>query len=208
MALTYQFNRMAIQDLRRRLKARQTALPTLKNKETALRAAVQDLRQRLQAARRQYDERLVVMREDIALWAEFPSYIFVIERIVSRVGKVTGIAYPEFVEIVWNTREFSKFNKPAWVTTGIRMIQELAAVEARIVITGQALEILEKARQRTTQKVNLYEKVQIPEYEEAILKVKRRLEDVDNLSKAAQKLTKSRLSEKEAVALAEGRSRP
>lgn len=207
MALTYQFNRMAIQDLRRRLKARQTALPTLKNKETALRAAVLELRQRLQAAQREHEKQLAVMRQDIALWAEFPTYIFVIERIVSRVAKVTGIPYPEFVEIVWNTREFSKFNKPAWVTTGIRMIQELAAAEARIAITSQALEILEKARQRTTQKVNLYEKVQIPEYGEAILRVKRHLEDVENLEKAAQKLTKRRLSDSEAAVLA-GRSHP
>ncbi|MFA6108124.1 MAG: V-type ATP synthase subunit D [Candidatus Latescibacterota bacterium] len=207
MALVYQFNRMAIQDLRRRLKARLTALPTLKNKETALRAAVQEHHLRLQEAQRTYDERLGRVREDLTLWAEFPAYIFVIERLVSRPVKVTGVVYPEFVEVVWNTREFSKFNKPAWVTTGIRVLQDLAADQARIAITGQALEILEQARKRTTQKVNLYEKVQIPAYSEAILRVKRHLEDVDNLTKAAQKLTKQRLSETEA-ALLDGRSEP
>jgi V/A-type H+-transporting ATPase subunit D len=56
---------------------------------------------------------------------------------------------------------------------------------------------LEYARKKTTQKVNLYEKVQIPAYQEAISKIKRFLEDEENLSKAAQKIMK-RKSEKAA----------
>jgi V/A-type H+-transporting ATPase subunit D len=40
--------------------------------------------------------------------------------------------------------------------------------------------------------VNLYEKVQIPEYQNAINKIKRFLEDQENLSKSAQKIVKKR----------------
>ena len=39
------------------------------------------------------------------------------------------------------------------------------------------LELLEHARKKTTQKVNLFEKVQIPGYKDAIRKVKRFMED-------------------------------
>jgi V/A-type H+-transporting ATPase subunit D len=59
-------------------------------------------------------------------------------------------------------------------------------------IAEKKLGILEYARKKTTQKVNLYEKVQIPEFSEAIRKIKRYLEDVDNLEKASQKITKQR----------------
>jgi V/A-type H+-transporting ATPase subunit D len=52
--------------------------------------------------------------------------------------------------------------------------------------------ILDYQRKKTTQKVNLYEKVQIPGYQEAILKIKRFIEDEENLSKAAQKIVKAR----------------
>lgn len=52
--------------------------------------------------------------------------------------------------------------------------------------------ILDFSRKKTTQKVNLYEKVQIPGYNEAILKIKRYLEDEENLSKASQKIVKNR----------------
>jgi V/A-type H+-transporting ATPase subunit D len=43
--------------------------------------------------------------------------------------------------------------------------------------------------------VNLYEKVQIPAFEDAILKIKRYLEDEENLSKASQKILKSRFKQ-------------
>ena len=63
------------------------------------------------------------------------------------------------------------------------------------------MELLDFARKKTTQKVNLYEKVQIPGYEAAILKIRRFLEDEENLSKSAQKIVKSKheQSQQEAV---------
>jgi V/A-type H+-transporting ATPase subunit D len=42
------------------------------------------------------------------------------------------------------------------------------------------------------QKVNLFEKVQIPGYQEAVIKIKRFMEDEENLSKSSQKIVKSR----------------
>ena len=44
---------------------------------------------------------------------------------------------------------------------------------------------------KTTQKVNLFEKVQIPGYQEAVRKIKRFMEDEENLSKSSQKILKS-----------------
>ena len=54
------------------------------------------------------------------------------------------------------------------------------------------MELLDRARKKTTQKVNLSEKVQIPGFQEAIRKIKRFLEDEENLSKSAQKIVKTR----------------
>ena len=59
------------------------------------------------------------------------------------------------------------------------------------------LNLLEKARKKTTQKVNLFEKVQIPGYEDAIRKIKRFMEDEENLSKSSQKILKTLLEKRE-----------
>ena len=61
--------------------------------------------------------------------------------------------------------------------------------------------MLEHARKKTTQKVNLFEKVQIPGYQDALRKIKRFMEDEENLSKSSQKIMKSHQEQrKEAVA--------
>jgi V/A-type H+-transporting ATPase subunit D len=60
------------------------------------------------------------------------------------------------------------------------------------------LGLLDHARRKTTQKVNLFEKVQIPGFQEAIRKIKRFMEDEENLSKSSQKILKS-LQEKRAA---------
>jgi V/A-type H+-transporting ATPase subunit D len=51
---------------------------------------------------------------------------------------------------------------------------------------------LDYARKKTTQKVNLFEKVQIPGFQDAIRKIKRFMEDEENLSKSSQKIVKSK----------------
>ena len=53
------------------------------------------------------------------------------------------------------------------------------------------LELLDHARKKTTQKVNLFEKVQIPGFQEAVRKIKRFMEDEENLSKSSQKILKA-----------------
>ena len=53
------------------------------------------------------------------------------------------------------------------------------------------LNLLDHARRKTTQKVNLFEKVQIPGYKEAVRKIKRFMEDEENLSKSSQKILKA-----------------
>ena len=52
-------------------------------------------------------------------------------------------------------------------------------------------DLLDHARRKTTQKVNLFEKVQIPGFQEAVRKIKRFMEDEENLSKSSQKILKS-----------------
>jgi len=194
MAITFQFNKIAIQYLQKQLKARTAALPTLKSKESVLRMSVQKQKEKLAGLQKQYEARLTELQADIRLWGEFPQDIFFIKQIITQPVKIAGIAVPELKEIIWDTREFSKFNKPTWVTSGIRLLKELATAVAEMDVLVKDIEILDKARRKTTQKVNLYEKVQIPEFSSAIIKIKRYLEDVENLEKAGQKITKQRLA--------------
>lgn len=71
-------------------------------------------------------------------------------------------------------------------------MKETAEIAIEREVYLRKMELLDFARKKTTQKVNLYEKVQIPGFMDAIRKIKRFLEDQDNLSKSAQKIVKDR----------------
>ena len=74
----------------------------------------------------------------------------------------------------------------------LSLLKDLVRIGIESEIYTYKMNLLDTARKQTTQKVNLYEKVQIPGYNEAIRKIKRFLEDEDNLAKSAQKIVKRR----------------
>ena len=79
-----------------------------------------------------------------------------------------------------------------WYSDGVAILKKLAELGIEYEVYNRRMELLDHARRKTTQKVNLYEKVQIPGYEDAIRKIKRFMEDEENLSKSAQKIVKTR----------------
>ena len=60
------------------------------------------------------------------------------------------------------------------------------------------MNLLEHARKKTTQKVNLFEKVQIPGYQDALRKIKRFMEDEESLSKSSQKIMRANQEKRKA----------
>ena len=80
----------------------------------------------------------------------------------------------------------------SWLPEGIETVKQVVEIALEREFYMRKMMLLDKARKKTTQKVNLYEKVQIPGFQEAIRKIKRFLEDEENLSKSSQKIVKTR----------------
>ena len=114
-------------------------------------------------------------------------------------AKLAGVKTPELKEIHYEIHPFNAFVKPAWYADGVAILKELSRLGIESEVYQEKSRILDYQRKKTTQKVNLYEKVQIPGYQEAIRKIKRYMEDEDNLSKASSKIVKSRHEEEEAM---------
>jgi V/A-type H+-transporting ATPase subunit D len=128
----------------------------------------------------------------VRLWGEFDADLLKIDDVRLSIKKIAGVKTPVLEGIDFTTKEFSVFNNPKWFLDGIISLKELAEIAIEREFFFHKMELLDYARKKTTQKVNLYEKVQIPGYEDAILKIKRFLEDEENLSKSAQKIVKTR----------------
>ena len=188
----FQYNKTSLNNLNKQLKMRKNALPTLKNKESALRLEVRRAKE--------YSEKLIddldaaLKRYDYLapLWNEFEPGLIAITDVDLVTVKVAGVKTPELKEIHYQINDFNAFIKPAWYADGIAILKDLTRLGIESEVYKEKARILDFQRKKTTQKVNLYEKVQIPGYQEAIRKIKRYMEDEENLSKAASKIVKSR----------------
>lgn len=197
MAIKFQYNKTSLTNLGKQLKVRQNALPTLKNKESALRSSVQAAKTEARRLEEQLEKSLASYDYLSALWNEFDPGLISITDVDLRTVKVAGVKTPQLDEIHYELRPFNAFVKPAWYADGVRILKELTRIGIESEIYRQKRDILEFNRKKTTQKVNLYEKVQIPGYQEAIRKIKRYMEDEENLTKSASKIVKTRHEEEE-----------
>lgn len=192
MAIKFQYNKTSLNDLGKQLKVRQKALPTLQNKESALRLEVRKAKD--ESDRLIADLEASLARYDYlaALWNEFDPGLVAITDVDLHTVKVAGVKTPGLGEIHYEIRPFNAFVKPAWYADGVAILKDLSRLGIESEVYQEKARILDYQRKKTTQKVNLYEKVQIPGYQEAIRKIKRYMEDEENLSKASQKIVKQR----------------
>ena len=126
------------------------------------------------------------------LWNEFDGGLISVKDVMLKSVKVAGIKTPSVDDIIFEVKEFDLFNKPLWYSDGVAVLKQMATLGIESEVYREKMRILDYSRKKTTQKVNLYEKVQIPGYLEAIRKIKRYMEDEENLSKASQKIVKER----------------
>ena len=191
MAIKFQYNKTSLQQIEKNLKMRQRTLPIIKNKETALRLEVKLCKEEAEALEEKLKKQIGGYESMYALWGEFDASLVSLKDVEIDTKKIAGVAVPILAAIKLEVKPFGLFSAPKWYFDGINLLQGLAktAVEREFVLAK--LNLLDHARRKTTQKVNLFEKVQIPGYQEAVRKIKRFMEDEENLSKSSQKILKS-----------------
>ena len=202
MAIKFQYNKTSLQVLEKQLKMRERSLPTIKSKESALRVEVKRTKNEAKALELQLEDEINGYDNMVALWNEFTPTLIGVKDVKMSVRKIAGVVVPILDEIEFEIGKYSLFNSPAWFTDGIELLKKLARTGIEAEFAEMKLELLEHARKKTTQKVNLFEKVQIPGYKDAIRKVKRFMEDEESLSKSSQKIMRAnqeKRKEKEVV---------
>ena len=197
MAIKYQYNKTSLQHLEKQLKVRQRTLPIIKNKESALRMEVKRCKTEYQQLQSALEEQIQSFEYMFALWNEFDASLVSVRDVHLDVKKIAGVRVPVLGDVDFDVKPFSLFNSPKWYYDGIALLQGLARNAIECEFTEAKLGLLEHARKKTTQKVNLFEKVQIPGYADAIRKIKRFMEDEENLSKSSQKILKDILEKRE-----------
>ena len=191
MELKFQYNKVSLQKFQYDVKVRMRALPILRAKESALRVEVKRLRNKITGLELELEKLRKPIMENIKFWSEFPDVIKV-KSIDAYKSSIAGVHIMTYHEVIFDVDWFSVFQEPKWFLEGIKILKNYLSKQIQISVEKDNLAKLIRAGKKTTQKVNLYEKIQIPAYNRAMLQIKRFLEDEENLSRAGQKIMKKR----------------
>ncbi|MFA5088860.1 MAG: V-type ATP synthase subunit D [Candidatus Omnitrophota bacterium] len=169
-------------------------LPTLQLKKQQLQTKILDIKQVLARRQAQLDgqERtiggwagvLADERVDIQEWV-LP------KKIVLQEINIAGANIPVFKEVIFAEAEYDFYLTPLWVDQGLKHLRAWMALLAEIEVLQRQVGILSHELRVTTQRVNLFEKVKIPEAVDNIRKIRIYLGDqlanAVGISKVAKK---------------------
>ncbi len=187
----FAYNKSTIQDFQRQLKVRRAALPVLLRKETALRKVIAELKIEISAKKEDFEALEKRLNNFESIWNEFPPIVKV-KGLEFKPENIAGTKVNSLQIVIFEKLDLKLLYEPAWLPAATEALMEYTKAYLFLQNLEKKLETLELARKKTTQKVNLYEKLQIPAYDEAIRRIKRFLEDKENIATAAKKIAKNK----------------
>lgn len=188
------YTKIALQQLQKALKMRLAALPVIRSKESALRLEVKQQQQVLIGMKDDYQRALTAAAGAKGFWLLWQRDALKVEEYSTNLRNFAGVKLARLDKLQLSAPDWQP-GDPVWELTAYGLLSELIEKRLQWQLKEQEIALLEAERKRTTQKLNLFEKVQIPAYEDQIRKIKRFLEDEENLVKATQKLVKQKREE-------------
>ena len=115
-------------------------------------------------------------------------------------ANIAGVAIPTFESIETEVKEIDPWATPAWVDSAASAAEKILSLQCERIVYNEQRRLVAEELQRTSQRVNLFEKVKIPECREAIRVIKIALGDEQTAAVARGKIAKSRVPEGEVAA--------
>lgn len=110
-------------------------------------------------------------------------------------ANIAGVAIPTFEGIDTEVKEVDPWSTPAWVDDAVRTTEEVLSLQCERAVYEEQRRLVTAELQQTSQRVNLFEKVKIPECKEAIRVIKIALGDEQTAAVTRGKIAKSRSPE-------------
>jgi V/A-type H+-transporting ATPase subunit D len=117
------------------------------------------------------------------------------KQVIAGLKNIAGVDLPVFERVEFALPEYDLFVYPLWVDNAIELLRQLVSLRKEIEVLKKEIEILRQELRITTQRVNLFEKVKIPEAEEAIRLIKIYLGDQMANAVGRSKIAKRKISE-------------
>ncbi len=177
------------------LKRFQRFLPMLQLKKQQLQAEIAEIAAKIENLDHRQKQAVNSLAAWVALFSgqdETLKELVSLVRVVTDTNNIAGVAIPVFVRLETKIAEIDLFNTPAWIDDAVKMIQEMLAFKAERAVLDKQHELITIELNTTSQRVNLFEKVKIPECKENIRIIKIALGDEQTASVTRGKIAKGR----------------
>jgi V/A-type H+/Na+-transporting ATPase subunit D len=183
------------------LKRFQRYLPTLQLKKQQLQLEMRQLQAKVEAKRQEEELLLANMAGWVKLFAEpFPweEYLRVID-VRQGEGNIAGVNIPIFDGVDFERSLPDLLDTPVWVDDGLRALEQLITLRLERRVVEEQFRLLGEELRTTNQRVNLFEKIKIPEAKENIRVVRIFLGDQQTAGVARSKIAKGKSLAKSAM---------
>ncbi|MBF0408319.1 MAG: V-type ATP synthase subunit D [Candidatus Riflebacteria bacterium] len=182
--------------LRRGLALFKRFLPTLHLKKQQIQLEIVKIRSEFKRLKDEISRRLEQIENWISLFSEdLPGPVTrLVQVVAARHGEknVAGIVLPVLLEMEYKVMPYSYFSAPPWVDKGVVMVKELLEFREKINVIKKQEEILHIELRKITQRVNLFEKVKIPQTIESIRVIKIALAEEQTAGVGRAKIAKGK----------------
>ena len=165
-------------------------------------------KQQLQAEIRTIEEKAIAVREEkrnlekdfdswIAVFSEmdaFPDGIITVSNIRKGYGNIAGVEIPVFEGADFSRGDYDLYDTPLWVDIAANHMEKAISLDLEAEVLDEQVRLLEKELLATSQRVNLFEKVKIPETQENIKKISIYMADQQVSAVVRSKISKRKIA--------------
>ena len=185
------------------LKMYRRYLPTLTLKKQQLQSEIRTIEAKAKAVRKERADLEFGFREWIAVFSEmdaFPKGIITVSNIRKGKGNIAGVDIPTFEGADFKRGDYDLYETPLWVDIAANHMEKAMSLDLEAEVLDEQVRLLEIELLSTSQRVNLFEKVKIPETEENIKKISIYMADQQVSAVVRSKISKRKIALRNAVA--------
>ena len=179
------------------LKMYQRYLPTLTLKKQQLQSEIRIIEAKAASVRQERESLEKGFSSWIAVFSEesaFPDGIITVSNIRKGTGNIAGVTIPTFEGAVFSRGDYDLYETPLWVDIAANHMEKAMSLDLEVEVLDEQVRLLEKELLSTSQRVNLFEKVKIPETQANIKKISIYMADQQVSAVVRSKISKRKIA--------------
>ncbi len=178
------------------LKMYRRYLPTLTLKKQQLQTEIRTIEMKAERIKKEKEELEQGFSSWIAVFSEkdaFPDNIITVSNIRKGFSNIAGVEIPIFEGADFMRSDYDLYTTPLWVDIAANHMEKAMLLDLEVEVLDEQIRLLEKELRATSQRVNLFEKVKIPETQENIKKISIYMADQQVSAVVRSKISKRKI---------------